>query len=638
MEHLPVRSPIALALIAGLALALAPVQAQQPGQPDTRIVVKTADDLPRHTYQIQGKASEFLVSDKAFKDFLNQIKADTEADLAKYKIEDPTTLQGYYGLLQQVAMLQGRFDDAQTYIEKVRALESKESKKLMTGQVLNSMIAARKAAGADSAKFTPAFKQELALRVKSLPWDKVRDEVTQAKGRAELVTKDLILGQLQGQLDPVVEQAGGQLSGDLARGLVGARAAMDIILPLNPSIVEVYSSIIDSNKVAKKDIWTERLVTLTPADKGTPVVVSVWDSGVDTAIFSNQLWSNPKEIANGKDDDANGFVDDVNGIAFDLESNRTPALLHPISELRSDKALVTSHTKGLMDLQANVDSPEASNLKKYVGSLKPDQVTPFLEDLNLFGGYAHGTHVAGITSEGNPYIRLLPVRITFDFRTIPTVTPSVEQAQKEAKAATDAVAYMKAAGVRVVNMSWGGSRKDIEDALEKKGVGANAEERAELSRKLFKIQRDALEAAMKSAPEILFVAAAGNSDNDNEFAEFIPSGLNLPNMITIGAVDESGKPTGFTTFGKNVKLYANGFEVDSYIPGGQRMKFSGTSMAAPNTANLAAKILAVNPQLSTSEVIELITQGADPMEGYQGRYVINPRKTVDMSRAMTQKK
>lgn len=632
------RSPIALALIAGLALALAPVQAQQPGQPDTRIVVKTADDLPRHTYQIQGKASEFLVSDKAFKDFLNQIKADTEADLAKYNIADPTTLQGYYGLLQQVAMLQGRFDDAQTYIEKIRALESKESKKLMTGQVLNSMIAARKAAGTDSAKFTPAFKQELALRVKSLPWDKVRDEVTQAKGRAELVTKDLILGQLQGQLDPVVEQAGGQLSGDLARGLVGARAAMDIILPLNPSIVEVYTTIIDSNKVAKKDIWTERLVTLTPADKGTPVVVSVWDSGVDTAIFSNQLWTNPKEIANGKDDDGNGFVDDVNGIAFDLESNRTPALLHPISELRSDKALVTSHTKGLMDLQANVDSPEASNLKKYVGSLKPDQVTPFLEDLNLFGGYAHGTHVAGITSEGNPYIRLLPVRITFDFRTIPTVTPSVEQAQKEAKAATDAVAYMKAAGVRVVNMSWGGSRKDIEDALEKKGVGANAEERAELSRKLFKIQRDALEAAMKSAPEILFVAAAGNSDNDNEFAEFIPSGLNLPNMITIGAVDESGKPTGFTTFGKNVKLYANGFEVDSYIPGGQRMKFSGTSMAAPNTANLAAKVLAVNPQLSTSEVIELITQGADPMEGYQGRYVINPRKTVDMSRAMTQKK
>ena len=57
----------------------------------------------------------------------------------------------------------------------------------------------------------------------------------------------------------------------------------------------------------------------------------------------------------------------------------------------------------------------------------------------------------------------------------------------------DAVAYMKQAGVRVCNMSWGGSRKDIEDSLEKKGVGKDTAERAELARTLFKIQRDALE-------------------------------------------------------------------------------------------------------------------------------------------------
>jgi len=196
----------------------------------------------------------------------------------------------------------------------------------------------------------------------------------------------------------------------------------------------------------------------------------------------------------------------------------------------------------------------------------------------------------------------------------------------------DAVAYMKQAGVRVCNMSWGASRKDIEDALEKKGVGKDAPERAERARELFKIQRDALEAAIQSAPEILFIAAAGNSDNDNLFAEFIPSGLSLPNLITVGAVDQSGKPTSFTTFGKNVTLYANGFEVESYIPGGQKMKFSGTSMAAPNTTNLAAKILALDPALSVSAVVEMITRGADPMEGYDGRFVINPKKTVELTR------
>ena len=189
---------------------------------------------------------------------------------------------------------------------------------------------------------------------------------------------------------------------------------------------------------------------------------------------------------------------------------------------------------------------------------------------------------------------------------------------------------MRAGGVRVCNMSWGGSRQHIESALEMKGVGKTPEERAELSRQIFKIQKDALEQAMKDAPEILFIAAAGNSDNDNTFSELIPSGLNVPNMITIGAVDQGGKPTGFTTFGKNVTLYANGFEVNSYIPGGQKMKFSGTSMAAPNTANLAAKLLALNPSLTTDQVVELIRRGAEPMEGYEGRYVINPKKSLSL--------
>jgi hypothetical protein len=29
-------------------------------------------------------------------------------------------------------------------------------------------------------------------------------------------------------------------------------------------------------------------------------------------------------------------------------------------------------------------------------------------------------------------------------------------------------------------------------------------------------------------------------------------------------------------------------------------------------------------------VIDLITRGADPMEGYEGRLVINPKRTVGM--------
>ena len=623
--------PILLALVAGLAFVLpCPGVLAQPKQ--DKIVVKSADDLPRHTYHIDGKASEFLLTDKPFMEFVAKVKADVEADLAKYQIDDPTTQQQYLQILVGAALLEGRDSDVLSYVDKVQALETKESKKLTTGLVTKAMIAARKQEGADEAKFNAAFKQELHKLVKDLPWEKVRETITQAKGRAEMFSKDLVVGQLKGGLDPVVDQAKGELSNELAWALVGARVAIDKTLPLNPMVVEVYSDLIKSHDVAKTDVWSGHLVTLAPTDKATPVVVAIWDSGVDVSLFSDRLWTNTNEVANGKDDDKNGFVDDVHGIAFDVKSDPTPDLLHPLTELKSDKELVTSHMKGVLDLQANIDSPEASALKKYISTLKPDQVTPFIEDLGLFGNYSHGTHVAGIASEGDPFARLLPVRITFDFHQIPTITPSIEQSEKEAKAALACVAYMKKAGARVCNMSWGGTRKEIEQALEKKGVGKTTEERAELSRKMFKIQHDALEQAMKSAPEILFVAAAGNSDNDNQFDEMLPSGLNLPNMITIGAVDQGGKPTDFTTFGKNVSLYANGFEVESYIPGGKRMKFSGTSMAAPNTTNLAAKLVAVNPKLTTAQVIELIKGGAEPMAGYEGRSVINPKKSLELAR------
>jgi subtilisin family serine protease len=91
----------------------------------------------------------------------------------------------------------------------------------------------------------------------------------------------------------------------------------------------------------------------------------------------------------------------------------------------------------------------------------------------------------------------------------------------------------------------------------------------------------------------------------------------------------AGNRTSFTTFGKNVEVYANGFEVDSYIPGGDRMKFSGTSMASPNVANLAAKIIAMKPSLKPSEVVALIKQGAEK-GGNENFTLIHPKKAGEM--------
>ena len=124
----------------------------------------------------------------------------------------------------------------------------------------------------------------------------------------------------------------------------------------------------------------------------------------------------------------------------------------------------------------------------------------------------------------------------------------------------------------------------------------------------------------------MFVAGAGNEDNSADFVEYIPAGLELPNLITAGAVDQAGEETGFSSFGKTVVVHANGFEVDSVIPGGERLKLSGTSMAAPQVANLAAKLFALDPKLGATQVKAMILAGAERRRRVN---LINPKATID---------
>ncbi|RYF11257.1 MAG: hypothetical protein EOO77_19770, partial [Oxalobacteraceae bacterium] len=64
-------------------------------------------------------------------------------------------------------------------------------------------------------------------------------------------------------------------------------------------------------------------------------------------------------------------------------------------------------------------------------------------------------------------------------------------------------------------------------------------------------------------------------------------------------------------------------------PGGLRLRFTGTSMAAPAVVNLAAKMLALDPALTPPEVVRMIIAGADTSA--DGRlHVINPKAAIGM--------
>ena len=74
-------------------------------------------------------------------------------------------------------------------------------------------------------------------------------------------------------------------------------------------------------------------------------------------------------------------------------------------------------------------------------------------------------------------------------------------------------------------------------------------------------------------------------------------------------------------------MHANGFQVESFLPGGARVALSGTSMASPQVANLAAKLLAVDPALTPEALIRVITGTAE--RSADGRRILmNPKQAL----------
>jgi hypothetical protein len=595
---------LASRLVAGLSLLLFSVGAVQA----EKIKIEKADDLPRHTYEVKGKAVDLIRDPALLLALARAVETDLHADLEAYEIADKTTLKGYYQTLGTIAMMEGRYEEYRELLQEVIALEDKEAQRLLAGLVPLAWI---DAIGQTETPFEEAFATALRQRVRNLPYETVEASVKQQKGMMEIVTPTLIEGMAQAQLQPVLDQSGGTLTKDMALGLVGQGFAVHSVLPHKHVIVEVLGEYLDAHAVQKENIWAARDVDLTGRGDLHPVVIAVWDSGVDEPIFAElgQIWTNPAEIAgNGLDDDGNGYVDDVHGIYWDLKAKLTPDPLYPVEEVE-DRRLLQARMKGFRDVQMSIDSPEADALKKEMAAMAQSDVQPFLEGVSAYGNHSHGTHVAGIAAHGNPAARLMNLRITFDHKMIPD-KPTLQDMRDMADAARRTVEYFVANGVRVANMSWGMGVADLEAALAQHNDPADPQERKALAREMFEILRTALTEAMASAPSVLFVAAAGNSNNDNVFEEMIPSSIDLPNMLTVGAVDAAGDETSFTTFGK-VDVYANGFDVMSYVPGGDQLALSGTSMASPNVVNLVGKMLAIDPSLDPTTVKKIIVETAE---------------------------
>ena len=548
-----------------------------------------------------------------FAPFGTELRRNVDSVLAGNDIPDKATQRDLITQLAILDFLDGRHDLALLRAEQVRALQDKPADKLMSGLRLRAAATAARSQPVGSEAWKKATGDIMARELAAMPFAVVQNEVRELKASSELLGDALVVGNLRERLQPIVDQSG-RLSSDFAPGLLSARYALTVSLPLKQTSIEVFSKYLDAHQVAKQDIWAARDVTLQPGEGQGPVRMAVWDSGTQTRLFGKQVL---------RDAQGRPLV-----IAFDKFSRPAQGELMPIpAALRSRLPAMKSRSKGLSDLQSNIDSAEATEVKQFLSGMAPEQYKSAVEELGLAGSYMHGTHVAGITLAGNPHARLLVARIEFQHTLKPDPCPTLALARHEARASQAYVDYMKKHRVRVVNMSWGGSVGGVETALEECGLGGDVAGRKKLARELFDIGRDALTRAMASAPNILFVTAAGNSGTDASFDESIPSAIVLPNLLTVGAVDLAGDEAGFTSYGPTVKVHANGYQVVSFIPGGDRLAFSGTSMAAPQVANLAGKLLAVKPTLTPTELIGLIVGTAERTADGR-RMLIHPKNAL----------
>ncbi|MDT4895576.1 MAG: hypothetical protein QOH25_653 [Acidobacteriota bacterium] len=221
----------------------------------------------------------------------------------------------------------------------------------------------------------------------------------------------------------------------------------------------------------------------------------------------------------------------------------------------------------------------------------------------------HGTHCAGIIgAEGNNGYGIAGINWDVKIMPLKFLDANGSGTTKDAIEAINYVIERKRAGVnvRVISASWGSTQKSraLHDAIKKAGDEG-----------------------------ILFVAAAGNNSDDSDKRPHFPAGYDLPNMVAVAALDRNDQLASFSNYGaKSVHIAAPGKEILSTWLKGEFYVASGTSMATPEVAGVAALILSTSPKMSVKELRDRLFNSVDKLDSLKGKVVtggrINAAKAV----------
>lgn len=421
-----------------------------------------------------------------------------------------------------------------------------------------------------------------------------------------------------------------------------------------PSIAQKKWHLDDAKKNVRYGTDVFKAYDLLKDKEPQQIIVAVLDNGTDInhKDLKPHIWTNTAEIPdNNIDDDGNGYVDDVQGWNFlgnigyaamqetrdyqDLDKKYAGVdsadVKHEdtteFKEYRRLKARTLSEVALWKDVDSAVakisiwyerylamkvlgaiatgfrareelefqqvfaqqnylaNSRNTDSFRKAVIGDDPDNPSErYYGSNNARGNDAHGTHCAGIVASvaqagSKDWLRIMPVRVVPDY------------GDEYDKDVANGIRYAVDNGAKVISMSFGKYRSPHTAVVD--------------SAILYALAHD-----------VLLVHGAGNDGRklDSAYSRnhpnpYIDSNTFVNNWIEVGANDKKVKHliASFSNYGdQSVDLFAPGVDIYATYPDDEYRKESGTSMAAPVVAGIAAMIRSYYPSLSAEETKEYL--------------------------------
>lgn len=227
--------------------------------------------------------------------------------------------------------------------------------------------------------------------------------------------------------------------------------------------------------------------------------------------------------------------------------------------------------------------------------------------------HSHGTHVSGtIGAKQNNRKGIAGIASNVKIMAIRSVPNNGDETDIDI---AESFVYAAKNGARIINCSFGKSsnegKKLIPDTL--KYIADNF--------------------------GVLVIAASGNDSSDIDKRPTYPASHPNENLLIIASTSSGGNMSYFSNYGKiSVDVAAPGSDILSSVPGNKYESMSGTSMATPTTVGVAAEILSHYPQLTYTQLKDVMINSVTQVDRFKVKILSGGRidllKGLDLARTI----